>query len=384
MHFLIMLIYCIFPIASTPLILLFMTKYGKYKQMFIAMICLNLSIIAYYFIPPSDYDLNRYYSLMESIKYYDLDMIFENIIFKPEPLINFLFYMVSLTGIKQLLPMIVIFIGYFILIYMIWDYCQINKIRPLYSLIITLSLLCIINYIYFVSGIRNLLAFIMLSYAIYLDFIKLKKGIKYKILYLIPILIHNSCIVVLIIRACFEILNKIRSKYKYFLVLLWPIYFKFVLLVFSLFSNVPAIGHLISKSEDYLSNNITINDITVNLLFKLIIFFITMIILFISSIKKENKNKKLYEFLKLYSMFLLGTIQFKYVFGRFFNIYLILISFVFINYFSKLKKSKYIVLTLVFILSIIGLLIQIKMSVFKLEISIGKLFTSNILDLLIK
>lgn len=379
-QFLIFVPYLFFPILMTPILILYVCKSNEFRKIYMSMICLNIAIISYHYIPPNNYDLSRHYEYMNYISSMNLNYFFSNELFLNTDILTRIFmYFVSLTGNNQLLTFFVAFIGYYIILYIVWDYSYNNNINVIYSLILSIFVCSIFGYIGFISGIRNGLAFILFSLALYLDFIKNKKGILIYMLYVLPVFVHISTILPFLIRICMNIFYNIRGYIKYAIILMWPIFIRlFVLFLYQL-NNFYSI-YIARKIDAYTINTINILDMPKPTILELIVVFTIFIIILRN---REEKNIEGSKFLKLYILIILPSILYQYVFGRFcLIVYFFGIVFI-IEKFSKLKRSKYIFLNYILILTIFGIVVQRTIyGEVSLDIGTVNLLTSNLFVLI--
>ena len=130
MSIVISLMFIIAPFLCIPLIILGLIRDRKHSIIYIILLSLLMALIAYNFNPKPTQDLYRYNYIM-SREYAPLDLgqylqiMFNNNKF----LFAFLRYIISQVGNLRILPFICVLIGYFIVIYTIFDYARIKNIK---------------------------------------------------------------------------------------------------------------------------------------------------------------------------------------------------------------------------------------------------------------
>jgi hypothetical protein len=162
------------------------------------------SALYFWFSPPIDYDLYRHYLSFESMKNVSFQDLFDNQYIFDNNLLNeyskvskvyiIILFILSRIGIKQILPWIAGVIIYTVASEMIWQTgsdLNSNKTAILFAFFF---LYCCMDF-RSVSGIRNMLAFIVFSFVLYQELIQKKNKILCWISYLSLCGIHMSCVI---------------------------------------------------------------------------------------------------------------------------------------------------------------------------------------------
>lgn len=232
---------------TTPILFFCLFKHRKNYKIFLILLCFNVAIIGFNWIPYPTDDLLSYYRLMNEMKNGGLNFVNKFSDYRLFVVINYFIYSISLTGIYNLLPAITGFIVYFLILYTIFDYANSNNIST-YSLVLTTMLiLCSLPLVQIVSGIRNYLAFSIIVYLLYMEAIKKKK--VYMMYYLIPVFIHPAVILIIIIRISFLFLSTINIPQK----------LQLIILAFCLFFLIQFTGILGNVFKSSIANYILVN-----------------------------------------------------------------------------------------------------------------------------
>ncbi len=174
-----------------------------------------LAVLAYYWVPSEEYDLSRYYTWMDNMRIFKGDILIDYLFFsRGEPLTMGYFYLVALTNNYSLLPFLPTLIGYFIMFYIIIDYCQLKKYSNKMTIFLILIFIALFKYIFLVSGIRSTLAMILCVLALYKEFIKNNNRWYIKLLYFLALGIHNGIIALIFIRLLINFKRILRMKVK--------------------------------------------------------------------------------------------------------------------------------------------------------------------------
>lgn len=345
-----MMFYC-FPFISIPLIFIGIIFDKKHSFIYALLLALIFALIAYNFNPNDTHDLYRYYFEM---KYYYSNLNFDKFIMtamsNSKITFSILQYIFAGIGNYHLLTFFITLIGYTISFYIILDYNKIKKYPSIVSIIILLIFIFTFYHINFISGLAQYLAISIAFLGFYLEFIKNKKKLIYKLLYIIPIFIHISMIIIPIIRLILNFdFKKIKSTYIFILIvyMFFPSVFYFIL---SQFSSTQLIANKINSymviGEHHLY---TMYDLftLVMLIFYLIIFILS---------KNKFKEEIPHKFINLIEIILLinsASIFYRDIFTRFLNLTILCMIIYFSTYLSKSKmKSVIIVLFILLIICI--------------------------------
>lgn len=314
-------------------------------------------------------DLTRYFDIVTSYENMSWDFFFNHVLFGDLMFIqHLLFYVVGKTGNPHLLPAIVIFISYFIMLYMITDYANYKKAKSSEVLLALLFLLCVMPFISLVSNVRNILAFSLITFGIYREFVQGKKNIFTLLLYVVPCFIHISSLSLILLRLISGSASNRKSLNVAFLIL-------GIVMTLFLFSNptmsssLPFIGDylgaVISKTNVYLFDSssyyaqILQNDIfsKVNKMYFVLATLYLLVLLLIISSKSNNLKFETYfkyvGILVIASYPIILTVYFRYTMA------VMMLAFLVIFRVQLIKHKDWRLLTYIGLLSIMfGGLVQ--------------------------
>lgn len=205
-----LILYSILTFAS---ILLFNKGKNKINTLIFSFILASfLSFTAYLFTPYQNYDLSRHQELVEIYEKYDLTDLRKHFNESSlEPIPKVYSYAISKTGNIRLLQYFVVLFGYFIIFYLVADYCKQKKVDiPNFIIIIVLAIFGQ-SILYFYSGLYNYLAINIFVFAAYTDYIQ-KKNKKALLLYILSMLIHTSMLFPVAILFLLKISNNKINK----------------------------------------------------------------------------------------------------------------------------------------------------------------------------
>ena len=175
------------------------------------MYILTVALLAYNFIPDASSDLTRYFELLD---YYSTMSIREAIEATSNGLyvMTFLMWAISKTGCYGLMPMMTASAVYGVGAYITCDFAEQKgqcKMIPM-LLLIQFFFLPLTNIF---NNVRNVFAFALIILAVYRDIIKQKRNLLTIILYIAPIFMHTSAIVLVILRFIAPFVKQLKELF---------------------------------------------------------------------------------------------------------------------------------------------------------------------------
>jgi len=178
------------------------------------MLAITMSILAYTYIPYSNYDLVRHQNLAMSFAgAKNLSDFFKMTVGYYEILPQLFMYIISRIGDYNLLQTIPVFIGYAVLFYMLIDYQGQAKLENWKFIALLLVIAFGQNINYYFSGLFNYLAINLFAFAIYLEYVKEHKKLPFFIYIILPF-IHMSMFMPIMVLLVFKMKKqKINTKF---------------------------------------------------------------------------------------------------------------------------------------------------------------------------
>lgn len=368
--------FLLFPIATTPFILFPLVYRFKYSKVFQILFVLGLSLVTLRYIPNVTDDAAYHYKA--AYLYQSYDNVFEWFSYLMSkdipteygyynfPLFGLLLYIFSNTGTYSLISFIVCFTVYYLYSSIILDIFQKSEISKWLFLIGFVTILTFVNVRYTASGMRYALA---VSITIALFYKEIEKGFKINkslFYYLIPILIHSSSLILILLRMLFPLLKNDKMYKKLVILFTLPV-LALILPVFSINN-----GYLLYLVEKFDSYQITENYIELfkwsDLAYVYIGVLVSVIfIVYYHIILRFQNNEKLKNFYTLVMYICLLTLSvspFLTLLDRFlwFVYPLVTISILLFiasstEYAPKSKKNRYLLSYFILILCFVGPLI---------------------------
>ncbi len=196
--------YLVTPLGVLCLILALVLAPSKARKL-VPFIGLTFGLIGYSFVTNRAVDINRYFSTLDGIReipvWQALNWTDDGLFVK-----NLIFWIISQTGDNNLLPFCSLFLIYSIGSYIVIDSCERNGVTKVWLPLLMLIFLIPLYYTY--SNVRNVTSFAMISLAVYRELIEKKKNLLTVMLYVLPIFIHLSGIVLVLFRISVIFIKK--------------------------------------------------------------------------------------------------------------------------------------------------------------------------------
>lgn len=350
-------IYFFMPILALPFVVMGAYLDTKKRNIYIILLALIMAVIGFHFTPPnSEYDLYRYNMLMDQMKNEGIYYVKNISEYKFFFVTNYLFYLVALTNVFELLPAITAFIVYYILFYIITDYSYRNNISNNKYILTMIFMVMYIPAVPIFGGIRNALAYAIIILAIYRDMVISKKNLKTYFLYIIPLFIHSAVMPIYIFRILLCINSKFIKGILNVLILCWPLYLVLIKIILEKLTFIPPLAILNNKIIDYTARNYISSDHRTVILFTILIcIFILVKSIFYKFYGAKNNKYNIDDYNRLTNsivFFSLGAIAFKYsdIFFRYttFMFYLTpVLMLSILNIRAKVKWSYYKVICII-------------------------------------
>lgn len=275
--------------------------YSKWKC-YVFCMALGIASIAYCYIPKGDPDIIRYWEFVEDLKPLSFHKAINTDMHGDEKLYVYTAFawLCAKIGDIHLLPACSVFIVYYIGFYIT---CQIGKdyrIKRSTVIVYLVFIMLALDFYAVVNNVRNVCAFTMVSMAVFREAYQKKRDPLTLILYIAPVFIHTSAVLIILIR----IAAQFTGKLKVIMFLLVSNIMLIIDLAFSVFTKIGSgniviviIRNMVVKAHFYFHNTTSSwgAEVQRSLSFKidrylnvLFAFIICMIILMC----KEKHNKR--------------------------------------------------------------------------------------------
>ncbi len=375
-------LFLIFPIISAPVVVLAMLKYGKYRKFYGLLLAMILGMIMYHIdLTNLDIDLKVYYNYMNHYKFMNFIEMKDILLTQKEPITNFLFYIISLTGNFEIWQFVTTVINYFIIFYIFADYAKINQVDNKFYGLILITTIFWLNNIFLLTAIRNNVALTIYILVLYNEYIKKKKNFIYKLLYIVPVCIHMTLIIGVIIRILLNINLRKNKVILLFGLLIYAFSPNLIITISNLIGDLSLFSDLSLKTSYYteLTTSFNTNSIVH------IVFLVLMIVLYYN-IKRKNsrevQNTELYKATEVYLLFNLCSFNYWDIFYRWFDMSVILFAFILMDNISIIKKYMKFIILVMFLSILISCYIQFSnLQKLNIQKNIGQYCYKNVITI---
>lgn len=227
--------------------------------------CFLISSVYFFYTPPQADDLFRYYNLFDIVKGLSLSQLLRSQFTVSDWLYNYLLtdymrnsktfmailFVLSRTGIKQLLPVFFSLLTYIPLVLVISDIGKTQRYsRESMCICFGVMLACID--LRFLSALRNMAAYSVFVSLLYVDLVKEKKRFLCFVGYILMCELHMSCVLLLGIRFVVMITNK---RFQYVIVAIMLSLFIFTKqiadIINTFFGSIGFLSRLAQRMVDY-------------------------------------------------------------------------------------------------------------------------------------
>lgn len=205
-------------LACTPFMLLYSVlginmNPWKWKK-YLPWLVLAIGMIAYGMQSSVELDMDRYFNTAIEIGKYPFFELFN---YKGSHgeyvglwVIKIVFWLAGRLNVVHILPMMTGCIVYGIALYITCDVAEEYEAYTSIPKVIAVQI-CILPFVSIISNIRNITAFSLIILAVYLDIVKKKRNPLVLLLYVFPIFIHTSSIILILFRIgiSFSVKSKI-------------------------------------------------------------------------------------------------------------------------------------------------------------------------------
>ncbi|MBE6631283.1 MAG: hypothetical protein E7623_01125 [Ruminococcaceae bacterium] len=212
-----------------------------------------LTIMGFLYVPSVQSDLYRINESIRLLGTMDFRSFFDTFVEGSTiPAANVFYWIIGQIGILRILPAFTVFVCYNCIFYIFWKTAEIYKVSRANISIALLFFMSIGTYIFVVSNIRTMLALSIIAYCFFKETVEKKKSIKYMLLYVCAVLIHNLAVIVFLFRIFAPIFKKERAfVYRTMHFMAFALALGFLLIYAKDFTN-----KIFYKAESYLFGNV--------------------------------------------------------------------------------------------------------------------------------
>lgn len=247
------------PPVGLVLSLLCLSRSDRNWRTCIFCIAYALAIFAYCYQPTTDSDLVRYGEIIAQVKNMTFSEAVNSKLYGEGNLYVFMAacWFFGKIGFPNLLQAVSIFVVYFIAGYINYRVATDNDVSYKKSFATLIFLILNSSFYSLTNNVRNVLAFVIIFYAVFRDIYLKKRDVLTIVLYITPCFMHASAILLVM----FRLIVSITGKIKWLLLVLIIIMKTLVEYLSTIFSSLgksnivlSLIGNMLSKGNRYYNN----------------------------------------------------------------------------------------------------------------------------------
>ena len=252
---LISLVTICFPVLGALFLLLAILREKRYSRIYALPFSLIYGVIGYNQFCKYQPDLVRYLAQIEAYNKTDILSILMNdkgMLYTRD----IIFYFVARTGEPYVLPFLVGMIVYMIVFYVLFDSIRRYSLLSIrggrgYALLIGMMAVGVPSTFSIISNVRCVLAFVLISFACYREFVERKRNIFTLILYIVPLGLHTAAVVLLLFRILYFMYSKL-SRVLICIVFLLPVIINSLYILLRGVNGLGIIKYAVDKAYKYL------------------------------------------------------------------------------------------------------------------------------------
>lgn len=258
MYLLALLVALFVPLLGLPLGIVGMVGDKKHQKVYIICISLAFAAISYGYQARSLTDMVRYWGMVEEYMARNISLTeaFASGFYGSDSnetlwLVNVLLWLASKIRDQRIIPALSTFFVYYMSLSMTCRFIEDTGMGRKQMIFYILFSLVALNLYAIANNVRNVLAFLMVSYATFYDVYLHKRNVGVWILYISPIFIHTSAIIFLILRLFIRPIRKFKIAGMAVVVFLYPVLDVLNALAGRMTGSLAIVGGAIMKAYRY-------------------------------------------------------------------------------------------------------------------------------------
>lgn len=266
MHIVFILLTIIVPPLGLPLGLIGLYSDRRQWKAFAFIIALAVASFAYNYDPLTASDIVRYFDFIEEIRKVSLLRAFGYGSYGSSGLYVFTIacWIAGKLGDPRIIPALSVFFVYYLSLYMTGKVAEDLQCKRRSLMVSLLFILTALNFYAITNNVRNVLALVLIGYATFRDCFEHKHNLLTYVLYVLPIFIHQSAILVLALRVLLSFSGFIKWVGLGIAVLVYPL----LELIYPLSRSMKDgalsyLGSVIAKAHNYYIDDHSVWGLTV-------------------------------------------------------------------------------------------------------------------------
>ena len=248
-------------------------------------------------------DISRYYQILNGMRGKSLSWVMENGVYKETVITNVYLWLIAQTGNNQLLPALSTGIILFNILYFIRMESKRDTLELSTQFTYLIVYFGIASFSAIMTGVRQDMMLSVLAIAMHRDLLQKKRGVGTILLYVAACFIHNSALLLIIVR-----LASLAKGWTRYLFLAWGFLIPYA-------ENYTELEGIFGEAAQKLDKYQGVADLDIrNILIRVVIMAMFFIILLI--LKKDDKQNRYYSFMQTLIIFCVGAMSVQHVYVR--------------------------------------------------------------------
>ncbi|MGN0571780.1 MAG: hypothetical protein ACI4K9_06340 [Candidatus Fimenecus sp.] len=184
----------------------------KHYKLYLTLIVVGLSALAFFVVPSSVMDLYRYNNVMDLYREVGWHWVLKNDM-SSNPLASVFFFAVSCLGDNRFLPMITVFVTYSFSLALLYKAGKRYGATRAEMNLALLFFMLNFNYFYVLDVIRIYMCFAVMAYFLYVDIVERKHRWLCWIVYIALCYVHYAMLVFVVVRVLFIFVRRLKGVY---------------------------------------------------------------------------------------------------------------------------------------------------------------------------
>jgi len=320
------------PIALLGIDLALLSKFFKKNKLnkYFSIIAISLGILAFFFQPSPLDDLTTHYFHISNARLFGIEYFKTQGRFDGLYTYQALFIFISKLPYNNFLPAFTAFIVYYYPLKMLYKISMKFQLTKKQTLWILAFMMFSLQYTGIISGIRNMIAFSLGVYIMYIDLEEKRWRPFCFVMYFILCLLHQSTVILVAIRIITNIQKKALKRLGTSIFVFWSLFVSLMLSFMTYFTSIPYIGMLAIKLYGYTLDDDNVRNIIPNsywLIMMVIRAFVAIFLFYVYCKTKQGKNEgvsKLHDVFIYVFAFMIGSVISYHIFIRLSNVLILL------------------------------------------------------------
>lgn len=248
-------------------------------------------------------DISRYYSILNGLEGKSFAWAMKNGTYKNTILTNAFFWLIAQTGNNHLLPAVSTFLILINIIYFIRLETKRDTLEPSTQITYVILYLAVASFAAVMTGVRQDWMISVFAIALHRDVVQQKRGVVTILLYAASCMIHNSALLLIIVRLA----SLVRGWVRY-IFLGWGVLIPYA-------ERFTSLEGIFGEAADKLNKYQGVQDLDIrNILARTLMTAMLLVVLL--WMKRKDKQNRYYGFMETLMIFCFGSVGVQHMYAR--------------------------------------------------------------------